>query len=223
MHQIFLLRFWHVFPTACTPYSVYPLQHVPPTACTTPYSIYPLQQHQRTLVLAWCESHFFIFHARCRVLALKLLCEIRLDKDDLRSAIELSMKPVKPPSRPPSGKTRAGGSSTRARPEPSIEPSMDVRHEPLGEDAQGVIYWYLDLGPEGHTSLTGNAPSNQLCVEIHVTVNSSCVRCNRLQGIHDATSMHRCPLRVMSQMPCVVLARLPIAVLIIMYVESCTK
>ena len=37
---------------------------------------------------------------------------------------------------------------------------MDVRHEPLGEDAHGVMYWYLDLGPEGHTSLTGNAFSN---------------------------------------------------------------
>ena len=96
-------------------------------------------------------------NACCRVLALKLLCEIRLDKDDLRSAIELSMKPVKPPSRPPSGKTRAGGSSTRGRPEPSPEPTMDFRHEPLGEDAHSVMYWYLDLGPEGHTSLTGNA------------------------------------------------------------------
>ena len=32
---------------------------------------------------------------------------------------------------------------------------MDVRHEPLGESDKGVIYWYLDLGPCGHTSLTG--------------------------------------------------------------------
>ena len=92
----------------------------------------------------------------CRVLALKVLCEIRLDKDDLRSAIESYMKPVKAPSRPPSGKTRAGGSSTRGRPEPASEPAMDIRHQPLGEDDHGVQYWYLDLGPEGHTSLTGN-------------------------------------------------------------------
>lgn len=67
------------------------------------------------------------------------------------------MKPVKPPSRPPSGKTRAGGGSVKGRPEPSPEPTMDVRHEPLGEDANGVMYWYLDLGSEGHTSLTGNS------------------------------------------------------------------
>ena len=102
-----------------------------------------------------CVLH--LIHTCCRVLALKLLCEIRLDKDDLRAAIEVSMKPVKPPSRPPSGKTRAGSSSTRGRPaETSLEPTMDVRHEPLGEDAHGVMYWYLDLGPEVHTSLTGN-------------------------------------------------------------------
>jgi len=86
---------------------------------------------------------------------LKLLCEIRLDKDDLRSAIELSMKPPKAPSRPPSGKTRAAGASTRGRPEPAPEVVMDVRHEPLGESDKGVMYWYLDLGPSGHTSLTG--------------------------------------------------------------------
>lgn len=75
------------------------------------------------------------------------------------------MKPVKAPSRPPSGKTRAGGGSTRGRPEPAPEPSMDVRHEPLGEDAHGVLYWYLDLGPEGHTSLTGNGSQHQATYE----------------------------------------------------------
>ncbi len=32
---------------------------------------------------------------------------------------------------------------------------MDVRHEPLGESDKGVMYWYLDLGPSRHTSLTG--------------------------------------------------------------------
>jgi hypothetical protein len=65
------------------------------------------------------------------------------------------MKPPKAPSRPPSGKTRAAGASTRGRPEPAPEVVMDVRHEPLGEDDKGGMYWYLDLGPSGHTSLTG--------------------------------------------------------------------
>ena len=32
---------------------------------------------------------------------------------------------------------------------------MDVRHEPFGEGKDGVLYWYLDLGPSNHASLTG--------------------------------------------------------------------
>lgn len=46
---------------------------------------------------------------------------------------------------------------------------MDVRHEPLGEDAHGVMYWYLDLGPEGHTSLAGNALSIRPHMKAHAT------------------------------------------------------
>ena len=66
------------------------------------------------------------------------------------------MKPPKAPSRPPSGKTRAAaGASTRGRPEPAPEVVMDVRHEPLGGGDKGVLYWYLDLGLSGHTSVTG--------------------------------------------------------------------
>ena len=32
---------------------------------------------------------------------------------------------------------------------------MEVRHEPFGEGKDGVLYWYLDLGPSNHASLTG--------------------------------------------------------------------
>ncbi len=53
------------------------------------------------------------------------------------------MKPPKAPSRPPSGKTRAAEASTRGRPEPAPEVVMDIRHEPLGEDDKGGMYWYL--------------------------------------------------------------------------------
>lgn len=49
---------------------------------------------------------------------------------------------------------------------------MEVRHEPLGEDAHGVTYWYLDLGPEEHNNLTGNAVSNLLHIMTHLTFKS---------------------------------------------------
>lgn len=94
------------------------------------------------------------------------------------------MKPVKPPSRPPSGKTRAGGSSTRGRPEPSPEPSMAVRHEPLGEDAHGVMYWYLDLGPEGHTSLAGNALSIRLQMKVYMLDSTASVSTHPVASPH---------------------------------------
>ncbi|DBA82749.1 hypothetical protein WJX77_007341 [Trebouxia sp. C0004] len=119
---------------------------------------YPLKRSE--------ASDYAALHATDRVLALKLLCEIRLDKEDLRSAIELSMKPPKAPSRPPSGKTRAAGASTRGRSEPAPEVVMDVRHEPLGESDKGVMYWYLDLGPSGHTSLTGVRLYKEILAEV---------------------------------------------------------
>ena len=98
---------------------------------------------------------------------------------------------------------------------------MDVRHEPLGEDAHGVIYWYLDLGPEAHTSLTGDAFSNWLHLKIRVTVERSCVRCDETQRTRAEMSSHECPLQIGSQASCVFLARLPIAVLTFMYVKGC--
>lgn len=88
----------------------------------------------------------------CRVLALKLLCEIRLDKDDLRAAVELAMKPPKAPSRPPLGKSTRSGGPNRGRAEAAQEQQLELHHEALGEDGDDVMWWYLDMG---HATQTG--------------------------------------------------------------------
>ena len=91
----------------------------------------------------------------CRVLALKLLCEIRLDKDDLRAAVELAMKPPKAPSRPPSGKSTRSGGPNRGRAEAAQEQQLELHHEPLGEDGDDVMWWYLDMGHANQTGPSG--------------------------------------------------------------------
>lgn len=94
-------------------------------------------------------------HDACRVLALKLLCEIRLDKEDLRAVVEAAMKPQKPPSRPPSAKSTRSGAHSKGRAEAVQELLLELQHEPLGEDSEGTTWWYLDLGPAHQTGPSG--------------------------------------------------------------------
>ena len=68
------------------------------------------------------------------------------------------MKPPKAPSRPPSGKSTRSGGSNRGRAESAQEQQLELHHEPLGEDGEGVMWWYLDMG---HANQTG--PSGKCC------------------------------------------------------------
>ena len=76
--------------------------------------------------------------ACCRVEALKALCEIRLEKDDLLFLVEDAIKPCKA--------TRQAAKQT------GFWPSLDdFRRAPLGEDSSGLAYYWFDLhlSPEG--------------------------------------------------------------------------
>ncbi|KAK9792509.1 hypothetical protein WJX73_007651 [Symbiochloris irregularis] len=105
-----------------------------------------------------------------RVLALNLLCDLRLDREDLRIGIEESLKaPPKPPKAPkttppPLPKEQPTRSSTRStryaappapaameRPVPQPLPQkgeilrLPMRKEPLGVDASGSTYWLIEM------------------------------------------------------------------------------
>lgn len=66
------------------------------------------------------------------MLALKALCEARLDRNDLHDKIEEAIRPSKA--------TRQA--AKLAGHLPSVE---DFRREPLGTDSSGLEYYYFDL------------------------------------------------------------------------------
>jgi len=67
-----------------------------------------------------------------RVLALKALCEARLERDDCRGLVEDAIRPCK--------ETRAAAKLTGEL--PSLD---DFRRTPLGSDSSGLDYYYFDL------------------------------------------------------------------------------
>lgn len=85
--------------------------------------------------------------------ALRILCELRLDKDDLHNVVEYAIHP--PRKTKAEKKAEALAAQTRGRrqavepPDPTME---QMRRQPLAKDSSGLLYWYLDY----HTT-TGEA------------------------------------------------------------------
>lgn len=78
-------------------------------------------------VLSPCGADACAVSTKCRVQALKALCEMRLDRDDCRGAIEAAAAPKR-----------------RRKGEPDDDgPNIEAfRASPLGTDAAGRTYWY---------------------------------------------------------------------------------
>lgn len=81
-----------------------------------------------------------------RVTALRILCELRLEKDDLHNVVEHA---IHPPRKTKAEKKAAAlaaaqGRRRNAPPEPPPPTMEQMRKQPLAKDSSGLMYWYLD-------------------------------------------------------------------------------
>ncbi|MCJ1467078.1 hypothetical protein MMC07_005700 [Pseudocyphellaria aurata] len=117
-----------------------------------------------------------------------MLCDLRLDREDLRIGVEESLKPPPKPPKLPKGPpqlpkeqpSRASTRSTRyappappelppaPRPSPPVAPGgilrLPLRKEAMGADASGTVYWLIDMGRPWGTRLykeTSLAPASK--------------------------------------------------------------
>ena len=88
--------------------------------------------------------------------ALRILCELRLEKDDLHTVVEYALHPPRKTKAEKKAEALAAQSNRRMAAEPP-QPTMEqMRRHPLAKDSSGLLYWYLDY----HT--TTGPPSSSL-------------------------------------------------------------
>lgn len=78
-----------------------------------------------------------------RLLALKALCETRID----RGLYQVVDDAIKPPRLPKGAKEQGGRGAKRPAPR-TLE---DFRLKPLGRDSSGFVFYWLDLGAAGRS------------------------------------------------------------------------
>ena len=82
--------------------------------------------------------------SECRLSALRVLCELRLEKDDLHNVIELALNPPKKTKAEKRAIEKAKAEGKRLPPEDPLPSMEEMRKEPIGKDGSGLLYWYLD-------------------------------------------------------------------------------
>ena len=80
-----------------------------------------------------------------RVTALRILCELRLEKDDLHNVVEHALHPPRKTKAEKKAEALAAQSGRRnATAEPPMPTMEQMRRQPLARDGSGLMYWYLD-------------------------------------------------------------------------------
>lgn len=89
----------------------------------------------------------------CRVVALRILCELRLDREDLHNVVEHALHPP----RKTKAERKAAQLARKAGKVPPVEPVLptmaQMRREPDAKDSSGLLYWYLDYHTTTGTGL----------------------------------------------------------------------
>ena len=90
--------------------------------------------------LAYCD----VVHTVCRVSALRILCDLRLEKEDLHNVVENAIHPPKKSKSEKRAIEKAKQNGQRLPPEEPMPSLDDMRREPTAKDSSGLLYWYLD-------------------------------------------------------------------------------
>ena len=83
-------------------------------------------------------------HTVCRVSALRILCDLRLEKEDLHNVVENAIHPPKKSKSEKRAIEKAKQNGQRLPPEEPMPSLDDMRREPTAKDSSGLLYWYLD-------------------------------------------------------------------------------
>ena len=76
--------------------------------------------------------------------ALRILCELRLDREDLHNVVEHALHPPKKTKAERKAIAAAEKAGRKLDPEPQMPTMEQMRREPLALDSSGLMYWYLD-------------------------------------------------------------------------------
>lgn len=94
----------------------------------------------------------------CRVTSLRILCELRLEKEDLHNVVEHALHPPRKTKAEKKAEALAAQSGRRhVAPEPPLPTMEQMRRQPLAKDSSGLMYWFLDY----HTTTGKHSCSGQ--------------------------------------------------------------
>lgn len=156
-----------------------PINGVPLSSVHSPFAPSPLPA-QVSFAADW--------EVVCRVTALRILCELRLDREDLHNVVEHALHPPKKTKAERKAIQMALKAGKSPPPEPALPTMNQMRREPLAHDSSGLLYWYLDYQT---TTGAASAPNPNLCCWVRVgtlEMLASALARTEILRRHDKTS-----------------------------------